>query len=336
MGTKRSSRQSQLFLIPSVLLVYYTSFVKNIAVKSMATLSVPMDSGNAISLHYIHNEAASSSSDLKIIEKNEDITPIILIHGLDSSSHTWRRTLNSLKAFPVYALDCRGCGRSDLGDFEKFSPDALVEDVRYFTDQRLKGKKPFVLVGHSMGGRVAMSFAAKYPERVAALVVEDMDIDRRMNNPFPSSDAVTLFDRDLKTRSTEDVLDIFAKVGYPANMVQRWINEGRIYLNDSGTSFWSDVNPAFRHLCYEHFCFTDVTLKAWETISSSSLSFPCHVMVADDDLTICDPKSIDKMQSIMGNDRLTVHTYPGASHSIHNSAHKDFISDLTNILQKIK
>ena len=305
----------------------------------MATLSVPTDSGNAISLHYIHNEATPSSSpDLKMVGKDADETPIILIHGLDSSSHTWRRTLDSLKEFPVYALDCRGCGRTDLGDVEKFSPDALVEDIRYFTDIKLKKKKAFVLVGHSMGGRLAMSFAAKYPERVAALVVEDMDIDRRTNNPFPSSDEVTIFKRDLQTKSIEEILDIFAKVGYPANMVQRWINEGRIYMNDSDTSFWSDVNPAFRHLCYQHFCFTDITLKAWETISSDSSlsSFPCHVMVADDDLTICDPKSIDKMKSIMGNDRLTVHTYPGASHSIHNSAHTDFISDIKNILQKIK
>jgi len=49
---------------------------------------------------------------------------------------------------------------------------------------------PFVIVGHSMGGRIAMSVASQYLELVKALVIEDMDIRTRPMemNIFQSND----------------------------------------------------------------------------------------------------------------------------------------------------
>ena len=68
---------------------------------------------------------------------------------------------------------------SELGDPNDFSPDALVEDVKSLVDYHpFLCDKRFVLVGHSMGGRLAMCYAAKYPEHVSSLVIEDMDIRR--------------------------------------------------------------------------------------------------------------------------------------------------------------
>ena len=98
------------------------------------------------------------------------------------------------------SIDQRGCGLSPLGDPNDFTPDALVEDLYAVlanhplfriepTTSEKDGQgetakptaiRPFVLVGHSMGGRIAMSFAAKYPELIVSLVIEDMDIRKRM------------------------------------------------------------------------------------------------------------------------------------------------------------
>merc|ERR1719223_363360 len=50
----------------------------------------------------------------------------LFIHGLDSSSHTWRSTLQRLSS-PGVAIDCRGCGSSPLGNAKDFTPEALTE-----------------------------------------------------------------------------------------------------------------------------------------------------------------------------------------------------------------
>jgi len=335
----------------------------------MATVTrihtIPSSNGNSnIRLKYVCNQQAATTTTSTSDTDGADGVKVVLIHGLDSSSHTWKRTLDSLDkvGIPALAIDCRGCGRSDLGDPNDFGPKTLVDDLHqllhacHATNHKNQNNK-VVLVGHSMGGRIAMSYAAHYPQELAALIVEDMDIDRRPNNPFPRSntDAVLQFDRNLNhTNCNERVVELFSQwAGYPSSMVEGWIQDGRIYATATG-GFWSDVNPAFRHLCYQHFCYTDQGEQAWNQIATSSSSssskrttpIPCHVMVASKDHTICRPQSIHKMQQIMNDNNnnnhhntinlMTVHHYPDATHSIHNSAHSQFISDLIQIIHQTK
>ena len=108
---------------------------------------------------------------------NDGAPATLFIHGLDSSSRTWRGVQEDLKT-PSVAIDCRGCGRSEMGSLEEFTPQALVEDVKSIVrDEKLLHQK-FVLCGHSMGGRVAICYAATYPDDISALIIEDMDIRR--------------------------------------------------------------------------------------------------------------------------------------------------------------
>ena len=54
-----------------------------------------------------------------------------------------------------------------------FGPEQLAKDVRA-TLKALKLSGPITLLGHSMGGRVALQYAADYPEDLKLLVIEDM------------------------------------------------------------------------------------------------------------------------------------------------------------------
>uniref|UniRef100_A0A7S3T2T2 AB hydrolase-1 domain-containing protein n=1 Tax=Emiliania huxleyi TaxID=2903 RepID=A0A7S3T2T2_EMIHU len=108
----------------------------------------------------------------------------VLVHGLDSSKETWSGVLADLAAagYPAVAYDLRGHGESPLGDPDEFEPAALASDV--LAAVRAAGIKRCVLVGHSMGGRVAMRAAAIEAESggasvLRAVVVEDMDISPR-------------------------------------------------------------------------------------------------------------------------------------------------------------
>ncbi|EJK48892.1 hypothetical protein THAOC_32275, partial [Thalassiosira oceanica] len=59
---------------------------------------------------------------------NDDGAPATLfIHGLDSSSRTWKGVQEVLR-YPSISIDCRGCGKSEMGSLAEFTPQALVED----------------------------------------------------------------------------------------------------------------------------------------------------------------------------------------------------------------
>ncbi|KAL7547258.1 hypothetical protein ACHAWF_010580 [Thalassiosira exigua] len=270
----------------------------------------------------------------------------LLIHGLDSSSQTWQGVQRSLST-PSVAIDCRGCGRSELGDPNKFSPEALVEDVKSLAQSHplLSGKR-FVLVGHSMGGRVAMCYAAKYLDDVSALVVEDMDIRRRSVR----SNFIQNFDEEkaIAFKRGHETLDSVKKdlenIGYPSDMYSKWIDEGRIYEDKSGSGsrFWSDVNPAFRALCYRTIFDSTSGVDSWFAIADNleqksqnkATNAKLHLMVAGIG-TVCDEKSIDEMRNCIPGgsaSALAVKTYPDGTHSIHNSAREEYMADLVQII----
>ncbi|CAN5392291.1 alpha/beta hydrolase [soil metagenome] len=102
---------------------------------------------------------------------------LVLLHGVMGYALNWRRVAKHFEdRFQVLAYDSRGHGRSVHADLsvspDAASPEALAEDLRRILDDL--GWKKIDLIGHSMGGRVAYTFAATYPERVEALVIEDI------------------------------------------------------------------------------------------------------------------------------------------------------------------
>ncbi len=197
-----------------------------------------------------------------------------------------------------------------------------------------------------------MSYAAKYPEQIAALIVEDMDIRIRpmsMNmfqRKIVNRDETIAFDRKLRnTESIEEITEIFVTEGYPKESVQKWLSEGRIVVLGNNEEdekartnrFYSQVNPAFRLLCYEQFFITSHGEDTWkDIIENTKYTFPCHIMVAGKEGTVCDNESIWQMQKMMKSKydmRMILHRYENATHSIHNSAKKNFLKDLNQIIR---
>lgn len=334
-----------------------------------SSLSMHSSSQNrVVKLNYYDNRAAENASVPNIVNaKAAKLPPTLFLHGLDSSSHTWRNVLDEVNSRAV-ALDLRGCGTSPLADPNDFSSDAIVDDIHsflcshpYFNSRKhvdvdsvadadkkekididVKENKeiiPFVIAGHSMGGRIAMSFAARYPELVKALVIEDMDVRTRPMemNAFQSNDrdGTVNFNRLLECKSEREVIECFEKEGYPENSVRKWLKEGRVELRNDG-SYYSGVNPAFRILCYEEFFVTSHGEDTWMNLAKQTdFDFPIHVMVADKDKTVCDEESLRFMKDTMkkGGKFMVMHRYKNATHSVHNSARSDFVKDLTTIIK---
>jgi 2-hydroxymuconate-semialdehyde hydrolase len=108
--------------------------------------------------------------------------PLILIHGLGASTFTFQRVFPELaRRFRVVALDLKGFGFSDRPEGD-YTLTAQAHLVRQLMD-RLGIERASVL-GHSMGGAVAMRLALAYPERVERLILassaSDLELGRRI------------------------------------------------------------------------------------------------------------------------------------------------------------
>lgn len=97
--------------------------------------------------------------------------PLIVLHGLLGSLDNWMPHAQVWVAqFQVFLLDLRNHGRSPHA--EEFNYDAMAADVAEFIrDQNLSAVN---LLGHSMGGKVAMRFAQLHPELTRKLMIADM------------------------------------------------------------------------------------------------------------------------------------------------------------------
>jgi len=102
-----------------------------------------------------------------------DAPPIVMLHGLRSYAHTWAPVAQALMPhWRVIALDQRGRGESDWDPLRRYRTNTYVADLEALVDHL--GLPSFVLLGHSMGGANALVYAARRPERVSGLVIEDM------------------------------------------------------------------------------------------------------------------------------------------------------------------
>jgi pimeloyl-ACP methyl ester carboxylesterase len=99
--------------------------------------------------------------------------PLVLLHGITGHARTWDDEARLLSArYRVLALDQRGHGDSDPAPDCDYSDDALLGDLIAFADTL--GLRRLTLVALSLGGRVAINFAGRHPDRVERLVVVDI------------------------------------------------------------------------------------------------------------------------------------------------------------------
>jgi esterase len=99
--------------------------------------------------------------------------PVLLLHGLRSYAATWETLAQELaRDHWVLALDFRGRGGSEWDPQRRYFTETYVGDVEEWVHQL--GIREFSLVGHSMGGTIGYVYAARHPDQVTRLVVEDI------------------------------------------------------------------------------------------------------------------------------------------------------------------
>lgn len=99
--------------------------------------------------------------------------PLLIVHGLFGMGDNWKslgRRFEGEGGFQVHLIDQRNHGRSPHSD--DFSYELMAEDLIEYCEEN--DLKKVVVIGHSMGGKVAMQLAADRPELIEALIVVDI------------------------------------------------------------------------------------------------------------------------------------------------------------------
>jgi esterase len=104
-------------------------------------------------------------------EEGKEGKTIVIVHGLYGSSDNWLTVGKKLGLnHHLYLVDQRNHGHSPDSDIHTY--EAMKEDLAEFFDKHDLNKA--IVIGHSMGGKTAMAFAADYPELIEKLVVVDI------------------------------------------------------------------------------------------------------------------------------------------------------------------
>ncbi len=144
--------------------------------------------------------------------------PLILLHGLLGSLDNWLPLARRFaEQFWVFVVDQRDHGRSPHS--EKISFEAMAGDLHEFMGDH--GLAQAHLLGHSMGGKVAMQFALLHPEMLNRLVV--VDVAPRTYPARHTRALQALLALDLSAFERRDALDAALAAEVPEAAVRRFL-----------------------------------------------------------------------------------------------------------------
>jgi pimeloyl-ACP methyl ester carboxylesterase len=148
---------------------------------------------------------------------------VVCLHSNASHSNQWRALMQALSpAYRVLAADSYGAGRSP--DWTAKRPLRLADEVALLEPVFARAGDPFVLVGHSYGGAVALMAALAHPQRVSALVLYEPTLFALIDAATPApneadgirravTDAGAALDAGDKHRAAECFIDFWMGAG---------------------------------------------------------------------------------------------------------------------------
>jgi esterase len=163
--------------------------------------------------------------------------PLVILHGLLGSGDNWQGLARMWAPdFTVLVPDLRNHGRSPHADEAGFQ--AMAQDVRELIET--EGLSQVTVLGHSLGGKVAMQLAMDFPAQVKSLIV--VDIAPKAYPPAHKALLEALLAVDLSRFTTRGEVDAVLAGSIPEPAIRQWLlkNLGR---DAAGTLSWKPNLP---------------------------------------------------------------------------------------------
>jgi esterase len=247
--------------------------------------------------------------------------PVVLLHGLMGFSANWGKIWPDLHSQrQILVLDQRGHGRSPK-PATGYTPTDYARDLAALLDL-LKWERVH-LVGHSMGGRVALRFANLFPERAVSLTMEDSGADSRPERVNWICDLLASIPTPFKNRET--AREFFAEYFRDDPMTGGFLH-ANLEQKPDGTLDWRFHAPGMIETIETGRAtdamreFSELTLPTLLVRGSKSKEFPAPEAKA--------------MQESRG--KVSLVTIEGASHFVHAEKPQEFTKALAQFLNQVE
>jgi pimeloyl-ACP methyl ester carboxylesterase len=241
--------------------------------------------------------------------------PLVVLHGLFGSGGNWRSVARQLaEARTVYLVDLRNHGSSPWADTMGYAE--MAEDVLQLIErQRLQ--RPAVL-GHSVGGNIAMALALMHPQAVGQVVVADIAPVSYPDRLSPVADAMLAADVDSAT-SREQVRERLAARLPDAGVVAFLL--GNLVARD-GRWAWRVNLAVIRAAIAELIHFP-------QTLTGLRYQRPLQVIAGADSDYVTEPDGVE-FRPMFPDARIEF--IPAAGHWVHADQPQAFVAALQHAL----
>ncbi len=255
---------------------------------------------------------------------------VVMLHGIRSYANTWLAVAEKLSAnYHLVALDLRGRGDSEWSADEKYFYPDYVADMEALIDHLDVGN--VILLGHSLGGQNAFVYTAKHPEKVRALLVEDIGpgssasgagaarIIREFENTpsrFDSWEAATAFWRSIRPKISD------------ASLKQR-VSE-TLKDDDKGGIVWSYDFVGIKNARLAAAKDTSLLPDLWQAVDA----IKCPTLVLRGAISDFLPETVQQ-QMAERNSRIQCVSIANATHYVHDDNFTDFMAAVEQFLQSL-
>lgn len=238
---------------------------------------------------------------------------VLLLHGYSDAADCWSPLVPALSdRWQLLAVDARGHGESGLPD-EPFGQAAMAADAARVLDEDFDGRQ-VIVIGHSMGGLTSATLAARRPDLVRALVLEDPSLGtwRRPTSAGPTPDWL------LRTRALD--------------------RETRIANCRTENPDWPDAEFLPWAISKEQFDIEVGDRPKEEAIGLAELlaeiRCPVLMLLADTEKGSVVPEAGERACVEAAASELTSIRIRGAGHSVRRDRPEAFLRELTGFLDK--
>jgi len=199
---------------------------------------------------------------------------LVILHGLYGSSDNWITVAKKLETrFTIFIPDLRNHGQSPHTSTHTYQD--MVDDLfKFFNDHQLKKA---IVLGHSMGGKLAMMFAAEYQELISGLIVVDIapknySSENNQGRLLLAHELIlgAMEGLSLVNLSSRKEIDHFLAEKLKDSLLRQFLLKN-IYRNKEGHFEWK-INVAVLKLAFKS--ITDEVSSDWFVSRQPILSYP--------------------------------------------------------------
>jgi len=263
--------------------------------------------------YVVHDEGTFASSDGTEIFYQHWSVPearavLVVAHGLGEHSGRYTNVVEHLNplGFSIWALDHRGHGKSGgkRGHVDAFSQ--FLEDLKGFFDlvrNREPSEKIFLL-GHSLGGLIALSYALRHPEGLTGVVSSSAALKMKLEVPK------------LKAALGRKLSELLPKL-----TLGNEIDPG-LLTHDSRVVKEYTEDPLVHDKVSTRFFTEFMSQMNWACEHAGEMKIPCLILHAGDDQLVAPEGSSEFFESVQIDDK-ELQVYEGFYHEIFNELKKE-------------